>query len=194
MTRRGRLSKIGAEKQGVHALADLDLKKVIREVPDFPKPGILFYDITTLLQDPAAFRHVLDWLAAEARTHGAGAVVGIESRGFIFGAPLAVALGVPFVPVRKPGKLPAAHMSMEYSLEYGESRLDIHADALAPGTRVVIIDDLLATGGTALATAKLVELIGGSVALIACALELTFLHGRARLAGYDVSTLVVYDE
>ncbi len=181
-----------ADKRRSRSLADLDLKKVIREVPDFPRPGILFYDITTLLQDPAALRQVLDWLAVEARLRDVGAVVGIESRGFIFGAPLAVELGIPFVPVRKPGKLPAAHMSMEYSLEYGESRLDIHADAVAPGTRVVIIDDLLATGGTALATAKLVELIGGKVALIACALELTFLGGRARLAGYEVATLVAY--
>ncbi len=183
-----------ADKRRSRSLADLDLKKVIREVPDFPRPGILFYDITTLLQDPAALRQVLDWLAVEARLRDVGAVVGIESRGFIFGAPLAVELGVPFVPVRKPGKLPAAHMSMEYSLEYGESRLDIHADAVAPGTRVVIIDDLLATGGTALATAKLVELIGGKVALIACALELAFLGGRAKLAGYEVATLVAYGD
>jgi adenine phosphoribosyltransferase len=171
----------------------LDLKKVIREVPDFPKPGILFYDITTLLQNPPAFRQVIDWLVEESRSRIVGAVVGIESRGFIFGAPLAHVLGVPFIPVRKPGKLPAAHMSIEYSLEYGESQLDIHSDAMAPGTRAVIIDDLLATGGTALATAKLVELIGGVVALVACAVELTFLQGRERLANYDVATLVSYD-
>ena len=173
--------------------ARIDFKKVIREVPDFPRPGILFYDITTLLQDPVAFKAVIDWLVEQARSRDAGAVVGIESRGFIFGTPLAHALGVPFVPVRKPGKLPAQHMSIEYSLEYGESQLDIHSDALAPGTKAIIIDDLLATGGTALATAKLVELVGGVVVCIACALELTFLGGRQKLTGYDVATLVVYD-
>ena len=171
-----------------------DLKKVIREVPDFPKPGILFYDITTLLLDEGSFRYVIDWLCDGARAHQVDAVVGIESRGFIFGTPVAYNLGVPFVPVRKPGKLPAARMSVEYSLEYGDSQLDIHSDALRPGARVVIVDDLLATGGTAQATAKLVELIGGRVAFVACVLELTFLKGRQRLADYEVETLVVYDE
>ena len=171
----------------------LDLRQVIREVPDFPRPGILFYDITTLLVDREAFRQVIDWFVEQSKQHQVDAVVAIESRGFIFGAPLALELGVPFVPVRKPGKLPAERMSIEYSLEYGESQLDIHADALVQGARVVIVDDLLATGGTAQATAKLVELIGGTVALIGCAVELTFLHGRARLAGYEVATLISYD-
>ena len=174
-------------------IADIDLKKVIREVPDFPRPGILFYDITTLLQDPKAFSAVIAWLAEQARSRDVGAIVGIESRGFIFGAPLAHALGIPFVPVRKAGKLPARHMSIEYSLEYGESQLDIHSDAMAPGTRAMVIDDLLATGGTALATVKLVELVGGIVVCVACALELTFLSGRQKLTGYDVATLVSYD-
>lgn len=171
-----------------------DLKKVIREIRDFPKPGILFYDITTLLLDHGSFRLVIDWLCERARAHNIDAVVAIESRGFIFGTPVAYTMGLPFVPVRKPGKLPAARMSVEYSLEYGDSQLDIHADALKPGARVAIIDDLLATGGTAQATAKLVELIGGTVAFVGCVVELTFLQGRERLKGYDVETLVVYDE
>jgi len=170
----------------------VDLKAHIRDIPDFPQPGILFRDITPLLGEPAAFRAVLDAMELEARERAAGAIVGIESRGFIFGAPLAERLGLPFVPVRKPGKLPAARQSVEYSLEYGESRLDIHDDALARGTRALIVDDLLATGGTALAAAKLVEIIGGEVAGLAFAIELAALGGRARLSGYRVASVITY--
>jgi len=170
----------------------VDLKAHIRDIPDFPQPGILFRDITPLLGEPAAFRAVLDAMELEARERAAGAIVGIESRGFIFGAPLAERLALPFVPVRKPGKLPAARQSVEYSLEYGESRLDIHDDALGRGTRAFIVDDLLATGGTALAAAKLVEIIGGEVAGLAFAIELTALDGRGRLSGYRVASVITY--
>ncbi len=170
----------------------MDLKTLIRDIPDFPQPGILFRDITPLLGDPAGFGHVLDLLEADVRGRGAEAIVGIESRGFIFGTPLANRLALPFVPVRKPGKLPAARMSVEYSLEYGQSRLDIHEDALAPGTRAYIVDDLLATGGTALAAAKLVEMIGGTVAGMGFVIELETLGGRARLESYPVTSLLVY--
>lgn len=170
----------------------MDLKAHIRDIPDFPLPGILFRDITPLLGEPAAFRAVLDAMELEARERAAGAIVGIESRGFIFGAPLAERLALPFVPVRKPGKLPAARQSVEYSLEYGESRLDIHDDALGRGTRAFIVDDLLATGGTALAAAKLVEIIGGEVAGLAFAIELTALDGRGRLSGYRVASVITY--
>jgi len=170
----------------------MDLKALIRDIPDFPQPGILFRDITPLLGNPAGFQHVLDLLEADVRARDAEAIVGIESRGFIFGTPLADRLSLPFVPVRKPGKLPAARMSVEYSLEYGESRLDIHEDALAPGTRTYIVDDLLATGGTALAACKLVELIGGSVAGLGFVIELEALGGRERLEAYPVTSLVAY--
>lgn len=171
----------------------LDLKAYIREVPDFPQPGILFRDITPLLRDPHAFRAALDALTQEVRPFSPDAIVGIESRGFIFGAPIAYALGLPFVPVRKPGKLPAAHMSVEFSLEYGNSQLDIHSDALDSRHRAVIIDDLLATGGTARGASKLVELVGARVAGVVFLIELVGLGGRALLDGYDVRTLVTYD-
>jgi len=171
----------------------MDLKPLIRDVPDFPQPGILFRDITPLLHDPAAFRHVIDHFAVHYRDAGLDAIVAIESRGFIFGAPLAANLGLPFVPVRKPGKLPAAHMSVEYSLEYGTSQLDIHEDALHRDADVLIIDDLLATGGTAMATAKLVELLGARVHSVAFLIELTFLNGRESLRDYEVLSLVTYD-
>jgi adenine phosphoribosyltransferase len=170
----------------------MDLKPLIRDIPDFPQPGILFRDITPLLGNPAGFGHVLELLEADIRERGAEAIVGIESRGFIFGTPLANRLALPFIPVRKPGKLPAARMSVEYSLEYGESRLDIHEDALTPGTRAYIVDDLLATGGTALATCKLVELIGGTVAGLGFVIELEPLGGRARLENYPVTSLLTY--
>lgn len=170
----------------------MDLKTLIRDVPDFPQPGILFRDITPLLGDPDGVAQVLDELAADIQSLDAEAIVGIESRGFIFGAPLANRLSLPFIPVRKPGKLPAARMSVEYSLEYGQSRLDIHEDALAPGTRAYIVDDLLATGGTALAAAKLVEMIGGVVAGFGFVIELGPLGGRERLAGYPVTSLLRY--
>ena len=171
----------------------IDLKTYIRDVPDFPQAGILFRDITPLLQDAAAFAHALDLVTEQARSLAPDAIAGIESRGFLFGAPVASRLGLPFVPIRKPGKLPAAHMSVEYSLEYGNNQLDIHADALERGQRAVIIDDLLATGGTAKAAAKLVELIGGEVAGIVFLIELAALRGRDDLAGYEVTSFVVYD-
>jgi adenine phosphoribosyltransferase len=170
-----------------------DLKSFIRDVPDFPQPGILFRDITPLLNDPAAYRYVIDELARRTGALSPDAIVGIESRGFLFGAPVAYQLGVPFVPVRKAGKLPAERMSVEFALEYGQSQLDIHADALERGQRVVIIDDLLATGGTAAAAAKLVELLGASVAAMAVVVELAFLPGRDRLGGYQIISLVRYD-
>jgi adenine phosphoribosyltransferase len=170
----------------------MDLASYIRDVPDFPQSGILFRDITPLLADPRAFGHVVDVFVAHARARDVEAVVGIESRGFIFGTPLAYRLGVPFIPVRKAGKLPAARMSVEYSLEYGSSQLDIHVDALTPGQKVVIVDDLLATGGTAAAAAKLVELVGGRVEEFLFLIELGFLGGREKLAGYSVTTLLTY--
>lgn len=171
----------------------MDLKAFIRNVPDFPRPGVLFRDITPLLKAPDAFRYVISELVEDVRARDAEAVVGIESRGFIFGCPVADRLGIPFIPVRKEGKLPAARMSIEYSLEYGESRLDIHADALEPGTRAYIVDDLLATGGTARATAKLVELLGASVVGIGFVLELRGLGGRRQLGDYPVFSLIEFD-
>jgi adenine phosphoribosyltransferase len=170
----------------------MDLKSYIRDVPDFPEPGILFRDITPLMAAPAAFATVLDRMEAEVVAREAEAIVGIESRGFVFGAPLAARLGLPLVPVRKPGKLPAAHLSVEYSLEYGQGQLDIHGDALAPGTRACIVDDLLATGGTALAAAKLVELLGAKVCGLSFAIELEALGGRDRLVGYPVFAVLTY--
>jgi adenine phosphoribosyltransferase len=171
----------------------MDLKQHIRDIPDFPQPGVLFRDITPLLRDPAAFSAALDAMAAIAAPRDATAIVGIESRGFLFGAPLAVRLALPFVPVRKPGKLPSDRMSVEYSLEYGDSRLDIHADALGRGDRAIVVDDLLATGGSAHAAAKLVELLGATVDSMIFLIELAPLGGRDRLAGYDVHALIRYD-
>lgn len=170
----------------------MDLKALIRDIPDFPQPGILFRDITPLLSDPGGFGEAISGLSRAASAFDISCVVGIESRGFIFGAPLAVRLGVPFIPVRKPGKLPAARMSVEYSLEYGESRLDIHEDALEPADRAFIVDDLLATGGTALAAAKLVELLGAEVAGFGFVIELAALGGREKLREYTVNSLVTY--
>ena len=170
----------------------MDLKQYIRDVPDFPIPGVLFRDITPLLRDPQALKHTIDEFTRICRDGAVDAVVGIESRGFLFGTPLAYNLGVPFVPVRKPGKLPAARMSIEYSLEYGTNRLDIHEDALTPGQRVVIVDDLLATSGTARAAAKLVEMIGGTVESFLFVIELEFLQGRRQLEGYQATTLITY--
>jgi adenine phosphoribosyltransferase len=170
----------------------MDVTQHIRSIPDFPQPGILFRDITPLLGNPAALNHVIDWMTERSAEARAEVVIGIESRGFLFGAPVAARLRLPFVPVRKPGKLPAKRMSVEYSLEYGESQLDIHEDAFAPGARAVIVDDLLATGGTALAAAKLAELLGGEVALHLFLIELAALGGRERLAQYDIASLVVY--
>lgn len=170
-----------------------DLKSFIREVPDFPKPGINFYDITTLLKDTTALRMTVDrfaWLFAGG--HRVDKVVGIESRGFMFGPSLAYSLNAGFVPVRKPGKLPAKIVSESYDLEYGTDRLEMHADAVAAGEHVLIVDDVIATGGTALATAKMVEACGGSVVGFGFIIELTFLPGRAKLEGYEVESLIRY--
>ncbi len=170
----------------------MDLKSFIRDVPDFPQPGILFRDITPLLADTAAFAETLGLLQENAVAARPAAIVGIESRGFLFGGPLADRMKLPFVPVRKPGKLPSARMSVEYALEYGESQLDIHADALVRGQRAYIVDDLLATGGTARAAAKLVELIRGVVAGFGFVVELEGLNGRTALNGYDVFSIIRY--
>lgn len=169
------------------------LKKHIRDVPDFPKPGIIFKDITPLLQNHEAFDRIIRNFVDRYRPQGVDAVVGIESRGFLFAAPLALDLGVPLVPVRKPGKLPAAHMTVEYALEYGSGQLDIHNDALGRDTSVVIVDDLLATGGTAMAAAKLVELLGARVDAFAFLVELTGLGGQERLQDYEVFSLIRYE-
>lgn len=171
-----------------------DLKSLIREVPDFPKPGILFYDITTLLKDRHGLRRVIDGFKDHYRDARVDAVIGIEARGFIFAPALAYALDTGFVPVRKPRKLPADTAQVSYQLEYGADSLEMHKDALSNGRRVLIIDDLLATGGTAAAVTRLVEEMGGSVAGLGFLLELTFLHGREKLAGHDVFSLVQYDQ
>jgi len=169
-----------------------DLKTYIREVPDFPKPGIQFYDITTLLKHPAALRLALDRFSELFADHPVDKVVGIESRGFLFGPQLAYQLGVGFVPVRKPGKLPAATISQSYALEYGSDQLEIHRDAVEPGERILIIDDVVATGGTAAATAQLIRSCGAEVAGLGFFVELTFLPGRARLSEYSVKSLLQY--
>ncbi len=169
------------------------LKRLIREIPDFPKPGILFYDITTLLKDPEGLDAAIGAIEQPFRGDAVDTVLGIEARGFIFAPAVARALGKGFVPVRKPGKLPAAAARMEYALEYGADALEIHQDAVAPGRRVLIVDDLLATGGTAQAVAKLVEKLGGVVAGFAFLVELDFLHGREKLAAYRVHSVLHYD-
>lgn len=170
----------------------MDLEKKIRNVPDFPQPGIQFKDITTLLKDGKAFRLAIDRLAEPYKQQAIDVVIGPEARGFAVGAPVAYVLGTGFVPVRKPGKLPAEILSYEYSLEYGKDSLEIHKDAIAPGSRVLIVDDLLATGGTTLATIKMVEQLGGKVVGLAFLIELSFLNGRQVLAGYDITSLVQY--
>jgi len=172
----------------------MDLASTIRSVPDFPVEGILFYDITTMLKDADALRHSVDQIADYYQDTGIDVVVGMESRGFIFGMPAAYQLGVGFVPIRKPGKLPAETIEESYQLEYGTNTLEIHVDALQKGQKVLVVDDLLATGGTAEATCKLVERLGGEVAGIAFVIELTFLNGRNRLQNYDIYSLLKYDE
>ena len=169
-----------------------DLKKMIREVPDFPKKGILFYDITTLLKDKAGFKRTIDSLTEQVRPLKPDVVLGIEARGFIFAPALAYNLGAGFVPVRKPNKLPADTERISYELEYGMDTLEMHKDAVKPGMRVLIADDLLATGGTALASARLVERLGGAVAAISFVIELEGLKGRDRLRGYEVVSLLKY--
>jgi adenine phosphoribosyltransferase len=170
----------------------IDLASRIRDVPDFPQKGILFKDITTLLQDGPALRQAIDQLAEVVKGWDVHVVVGMESRGFIFAAPLAYLLGVGFVPVRKLGKLPAATISAEYALEYGTNTLEVHVDAIAPGQRVLVVDDLLATGGTVAATVDLIERLGGVVAGVAFLVELEFLNGRERLDGREVAALIKY--
>jgi len=165
---------------------------LIRDVPDFPQPGILFKDITTLIKDGDAFRQVIGALLARYRGQKIDRVVGVESRGFIFACPLAYELGAGFVPVRKPGKLPADVIKTEYQLEYGSNVLEVHRDAIEPGQRVLIVDDVLATGGSAAATAQLVEQLGGIVMGIAVVVELAFLNGREKLARYDLHSLITY--
>jgi adenine phosphoribosyltransferase len=169
-----------------------ELKKLIREVPDFPKPGINFYDITTLLKHPEGLRKTVDALAAEFEGAQIDTVIGVEARGFIFAPALAYHLGAGFVPVRKPKKLPAECASISYDLEYGQDTLEIHRDAIGNGQRVIIADDLLATGGTARAVVDLVEGLGGKIEGLVFVVELEFLPGRKKLEGYDVRSLIKY--
>lgn len=169
-----------------------ELEQLIRNIPDFPQPGIQFKDITTLLCDAAAFKQTIDLFVARYANRKLDAIVGVESRGFIFSAPLAYALGVGLVPVRKAGKLPAATYQVEYALEYGTNTLEIHRDALEPGAQVLVVDDLLATGGTIGAACELVEQVGGVVQELAFLIELTFLNGRETLARYPVFSLIQY--
>lgn len=168
------------------------LKQLIREVPDFPKPGVNFYDITTLLKDKRGFQETVDALQGHYRGKPVDVVVGIEARGYFFAPAMALALGAGFVPVRKPKKLPHIVRGIEYDLEYGTDRLEIHADAIEPAQNVLIIDDVLATGGTASAVARLIDQLGGRVAGLGFVIELTFLHGRQKLPGYDVFSLLQY--
>ncbi|HEX6280266.1 MAG TPA: adenine phosphoribosyltransferase [Pyrinomonadaceae bacterium] len=170
-----------------------NLKQLIREVPDFPKPGINFYDITTLLKDANGLEETIDALTEACRGLNIDTVLGIESRGFIFGAPLAYQLGVGFVPVRKPKKLPAERVSVSYDLEYGTDTVEMHKDAVGEGHNVLIVDDLLATGGTARAVVDLVEGVGGNVAGLLFVVELTFLNGRSKFNGYSLKSLITYD-
>jgi len=169
-----------------------DLAARIRDVPDFPKPGILFKDITTLLKDGPAFRAAVDGLLAKVGKRDIDSVVGMESRGFIFGAPIAYRLGVGFVPVRKLGKLPADVVSVEYDLEYGSATLEMHRDAIGKGAKVLIVDDLLATGGTVAGTIELVRQLGGEIVACAFLIELTALKGREKLGAHEVVTLITY--
>jgi adenine phosphoribosyltransferase len=169
-----------------------DLAMYIRDIPDFPQPGILFKDITTLLKEPAAFRRVIDLFVERYRGERLDAVAAVESRGFIFAAPLAYLLGLALVPVRKVGKLPGETVAEEYALEYGTATIEVHRDAIAPGARILVVDDLLATGGTMRATCNLIEKLGGEVAGLAFLVELGFLHGRERLDEYPITALITY--
>jgi adenine phosphoribosyltransferase len=171
----------------------MELASLIRDVPDFPVEGILFKDITTLIQNADAFREVIDRMTEHYADTDVDLVVAVEARGYIVGAPLAYALGAGFVPVRKPGKLPAKIVSESYTLEYGTNSLEIHEDAIKPGQWVLVVDDLLATGGSARATINLVERLGGKVVGVAFMIELDFLHGRDKLEGYDVLSLIHFD-
>ncbi|UCC86864.1 MAG: adenine phosphoribosyltransferase [Anaerolineales bacterium] len=171
----------------------MELASLIRDVPDYPIEGILFKDITTLIQNADAFQEVIDWMVELYADISVDCVVAIEARGYIFGAPLAYRLGAGFVPVRKPGKLPAKTISESYALEYGTNTLEMHEDAIKPGQQVLVIDDLLATGGSARAAVNLVERLGGEVAGVAFMIELDFLHGRDKLEGYAVQSLIHFD-
>ncbi len=173
-------------------MSEKELRARIREIPDFPKPGILFYDITTLLKDAAAFKESIDLMMEPFRKERPDIVVGMESRGFIFSAPMAYELGAGFVPVRKLGKLPAETLSIEYALEYGSNTLEIHRDAIQPGQGVLIVDDLLATGGTVQGTIEVVERLKGVVIGLAFLVELEFLHGRERLGDHTVTSVIRY--
>jgi adenine phosphoribosyltransferase len=175
-------------------LAAEDLKKLIREIPDYPKPGILFYDITTLIKNRAGFARVVDFMTSPYLDKNVDLVLGMEARGFIFGPAIAYRLNAGFIPVRKPKKLPGVTVSYTYDLEYGTDTLEIHKDAIQPGQRVLIVDDLLATGGTAEATAKLANQLGADICGISFVVELDFLNGRKRLAPYEVFSLLHYDE
>ncbi|MGZ6269684.1 MAG: adenine phosphoribosyltransferase [Candidatus Limnocylindrales bacterium] len=168
------------------------LRAKIREIPDFPKPGILFYDITTLLKDAAAYHEALELMLAPYRDARVDLVVGMESRGFIFSGPIAYLLGAGLVPVRKLGKLPAETLTVEYALEYGSNTLEIHKDAIQPGQRILIVDDLLATGGTVRGTIDLVERLQGQIVGLAFLVELLFLKGRDRLQGQQVTSVIQY--
>jgi adenine phosphoribosyltransferase len=173
-------------------MPELLAAKLIRDVPDFPKPGILFKDITPVLEDHAAFKEVCDLLTADAKARGAETIVGIESRGFIFGVPVAMNLGLPFAMARKLGKLPFDKISEEYALEYGTNVVEMHVDAIKPGQKAYIVDDLLATGGTAAAAARLIERLDGKVCGFGCLIELTFLQGRENLLGYPITALLEF--
>ena len=178
-----------------HTLPPVSLTRaasLIRDVPDFPQVGILFKDITPVLGDAHAFREIVDALAAKIAALSPDRIVGIESRGFLFGAPVAYKLGLPFAPIRKLGKLPYQTIQQEYALEYGTNTMEAHVDAIEPGDRVVIVDDLLATGGTAMASASLLERLGGSIAGYAFVVELSFLKGRERLDRGEIVTLLTY--
>jgi len=170
----------------------MDFKEKIRVIPDFPKPGIRFKDITTLLQDGEAFQAAINTLNDFARKHDADVIAGPESRGFVLAAPMAYALGKGFIPVRKPGKLPGETISQEYALEYGKDSLEIHKDSVKPGQKVIIADDLLATGGTIGSTIQLFEKLGAEVVGVCFLIELSYLNGREKLKGYDVFSLVQY--
>lgn len=173
-------------------MAELIAESLIRDVPDFPKPGIMFKDIAPVLEHPAALQEAVDLLAQDAKAKGAEAIIGIESRGFVFGAPIALQLGVPFVMARKLGKLPYDRISEEYALEYGTNTVEMHSDSIKPGQKAYVIDDLLATGGTAAAAARLVERLGGEICGFGFMVELTFLEGRSALRGYPICALIEY--
>ncbi len=173
-------------------MSNLNLSELIRNIPDFPIPGIQFKDITTLLNNPQAFRQVITTLVDRYRDRNIDVVVGVESRGFIFSAPVAIELGAGLVPVRKPGKLPADTFQIEYDLEYGTNKLEIHRDAFQPGARVLLVDDLLATGGTTAAAVELIEKAGGSIEEIAFLIELTFLNGREKMPRHSIYSMIQY--